>query len=201
METRPTSRGIAAQAGTVPRLISMRLRGGETASGIAYLLPIQSLGPFLSSRKGGLLSLSEPKGFSEGGTGSHVIIRTSTVLFAWADDASLQVDHRAAGAARRRIHIAFDDASAVDGVLSFPAGIRVSDYLSRAEEFIPLRDVALAGASRASVDLAVNFNAVTTIRDMGPVDSKAGAAPVVAQQSTVIKRRRSSITLVAPADL
>jgi hypothetical protein len=77
----------------------------------------------------------------------------------------------------------------------------VSDYLSRAEEFIPLRDVALAGASRASVDLAVNFNAVTTIRDMGPVESKAGAAPVVAQQSTVIKRRRSSITLVAPADL
>lgn len=201
MKTRPTSKGVAARSGTVPRLVSMRLRGGETASGTAFLLPIQALGPFLSSRKGGLLSLAEPKGFSESGTGSHVIIRTSTVLFAWADDASLQVDHRAAGAASRRIHIAFDDGSSVDGVLSFPAGIRVSDFLARAEEFIPLRDVALAGASRASVDLAVNFNAVTTIRDMGHVDAKAGATSAVPQLSTVIKRRRSSLTLVAPADL
>jgi len=199
---KPTSpKGSAKKAGTVPRLLSIRLRGGETASGTAFLMPIQSLGPFLSSRKGGLLSLAEPKGFSAGGTGSHVIIRTSTVLFAWADDASLQVDHLAAGGARRRIHVAFDDASSVDGVLSFPSGIRVSDFLARAEEFIPLRDVTLAGATRTSVDLAVNFNAVTTIRDLGPAEAKAGATPAVAQLSTVIKRRRSSLTLVAPADL
>jgi hypothetical protein len=199
---KPTSpKGSATKAGTVPRLLSIRLRGGETASGTAFLMPIQSLGPFLSSRKGGLLSLAEPKGFSAGGTGSHVIIRTSTVLFAWADDASLQVDHLAAGGARRRIHVAFDDASSVDGVLSFPSGIRVSDFLARAEEFIPLRDVTLAGATRTSVDLAVNFNAVTTIRDLGPAEAKAGATPAVAQLSTVIKRRRSSLTLVAPADL
>ena len=201
MESRPTSKGFAAQAGTVPRLISMRLRGGETASGTAYLLPIQSLGPFLSSRKGGLLSLAEPKGFDASKTASHVIIRTSTVLFAWADDLNLPVDHRPAGAARRRIHVAFDDGSSVDGVITFPVGIRVSDFLARAEEFIPLREVKLAGASREFVDLAVNFNAVTTIRDLGPVSSMMATAPAAPLLSTVIKRRRSSITLHAPADL
>ena len=99
------------------RAISLRLRGGETASGTAFLPPIQSLGPFLSSRRGGLLSLSDPRGFAPGGTASHVIIRTSTVLFAWAEDAALAIDHRAVGGARRRLHVAFDDGSFVDGIL------------------------------------------------------------------------------------
>lgn len=220
------------QPGNTPRSLVLRLRGGEEVSGTAFIPTIQSLAPFLASRRGGLLTLSKPSGETrQAATATHVMIRLASVLHAWSPDATLAVEHRAPGPTRRHIRITFDDHTDVEGVITCPAGQRVSDFLARAEDFVVLRQATIDGVARGQVDLAVHLEAVNTIRDLGPAQlavagaaSGAGPAPAARRtalppqgalvaagattgggapppRQTVVKRRTSSLTLVSFDDL
>lgn len=216
------------QPGNTPRPLILRLRGGEEVSGTAFIPTIQSLAPFLASRRGGLLTLSKPSGETrQAATATHVMIRLASVLHAWSPDATLAVEHRAPGPTRRHIRVTFDDHSDVEGVITCPAGQRVSDFLARAEDFVVLRQATIDGVPRGQVDLAVHLETVNTVRDLGPAElavASAAAAPAArrtavqapgvvaaagaiaggsspAPRQTVVKRRTSSLTLVSFDDL
>ena len=198
----PTSAAIArlGQPKTAPHPLVLRLRGGETVSGNAHIPTIQSLAPFLASRKGGLLTLTSTVGAGMSATATHVMLRLASVLYAWSADPSLAVEHRGPGPTRRRVRVTFDDHADLEGVITCVAGQRVSDFLSRAEDFVVLRQVTVPGAPGGAVDVAVHMNTVNTIRDLGPADERPAARPP-ASRETVVQRRTSSFTLVAFDDL
>lgn len=208
----PTRVGLAAN---VPRAISFRLRGGSAIAGTAFIPAPLALAPFLGTRRGGLLTLAAPTGGTATAPASHVMVRLASVLYCWASARDIAVEHIAAGATRRRIAVTFDDGSAAEGVVSVPAGQRVSDFLARAEDFIAVREVAVAGGDAGPVDVALNIDAVTTVRDLGLVEAGAPrgtrttqvavAAPGLtkttpAARTTVVQRRISTLTLLATDD-
>lgn len=208
----PTRVGLAAN---VPRAIRFCLRGGSAIAGTAFIPAPLALAPFLRTRRGGLLTLAAPTGGTATASASHVMVRLASILYCWAPTGDIAVEHAAAGATRRRIAVTFDDGSAAEGVISVPGGQRVSDFLARAEDFIAVRDVAVSGADAGPVDVALNIDAVTTVRDLGLAEAGAppsmrttqvgGAAPGVATptpaaRTTVVQRRISTLTLLAADD-
>ena len=193
----PTRSGLAA---AVPRAIVFRLRGGDTIAGTAFIPAPVALAPFLGSRRGGLLTLAAPTGGTQGAPASHVMVRLSSVLFCWGPTGDIPVEHVATGAVRRKIAVTFDDGSAVEGVVAVPSGQRVSDFLARAEDFIAVHHVTVPGVAPGAVAVALNIDAVTTVRDLGPAEAGA-AARVVPGRSTVVQRRASKLTLLSADDL
>ncbi len=178
-ETPTPSSGAAGHSPTVRRAVALRLNGGQTVDGIAHMPGTQSLAPFLSLRRGGLLTISSPEGF--GGVeaeAGHLMLRMASVLYAWPSDHKLEVDHRMPGPNRRRIRLTFNDRSELEGVIAFQAGIRVSDYLARVEDFVPLRGVLVPDMLGGAVDVAFNIESVNTVLDLGKVPA-AGASDVL----------------------
>lgn len=168
MSELPTpSSGVAGHAPTLRRVVVFRLNGGQTVEGVAHLPATQSLAPFLNTRRGGLLTLSSAHGIEGEEEVGHVMMRMASVLYAFPGDPKLAVDHRPPGPNRRRIRLTFADASELEGVLAFPAGIRVSDYLARVEDFVALRGVVLPDMLGGAVDVAFNIDLVNTIVDLG----------------------------------
>ena len=189
--------GLAA---TVPRAIVFRLRGGDAIAGTAFIPAPQSLAPFLGSRRGGLLTLAAPSGGKGSTPASHVMVRLTSVLFCWGAGNDIPVEHAAAGSVRRRIAVTFDDGSAAEGVVAVPSGQRVSDFLARAEDFIAVRGVAVPEVTTGPVDVALNIDAVTTVRDLGPVEAAPAAAGRAPARTTVVQRRVSKLTLLSSHD-
>lgn len=167
----------------------------------------QSLAPFLSSRRGGLLTISAPEGLGETNEESHMMLRMASVLYVWPTDHRLPVDHRM-GPTRRRIRLTFNDRSELEGVLAFQAGIRVSDYLARVEDFVALRGVILPDVLGGTIDVAFNIESVNTVVDLGAVrglgdqgvPSAGLGSPVDAEPSAplppvAVPRRDSVVTV------
>lgn len=194
--------GLAA---TVPRAIVFRLRGGSEIAGTAFIPAPLSLAPFLGTRRGGLLTIAAPAGGNHSAPVSHVMIRLTSVLYCWGSAGDIPVEHVAVGSVRRRIAVSFDDGSSVEGVVSVPSGQRVSDFLARAEDFIAVRGVVMSGVDRATADVALNIDAVTTVRDLGLAEAGGLGAPGMAKpatpgRTTVVQRRVSELTLLSADD-
>ena len=208
----PGSATRVGLAATVPRAIVFRLRGGDAIAGTAFIPAPQSLAPFLGSRRGGLLTLAAPSGGKGSAPASHVMVRLTSVLYCWGSAGDIPVEHIAAGSVRRRIAVTFDDGTSADGVVAVPSGQRVSDFLARAEDFIAVRGVAVPGVAQGPVDVALNIDAVTTVRDLGPAEAggpgatKTGATstgiarPGAPGRTTVVQRRISTLTLLSADD-
>lgn len=194
------STGRLGQPKTAPHPLALRLRGGEMVSGDAHIPTIQSLAPFLASRKGGLLTLTSTAGVGASASATHVTLSLASVLYGWSPDRTLAVEHRGPGPTRRRVRITFDDHSDLEGVVTCLAGQRVSDFLALAEDFVVLREVAIAEAPSGVADVAVHMNTVNTIRDLGPADERPAARPPAARE-TIVRRRTSAFTLVSFDDL
>ena len=133
------------------------------------------------------------------------MIRLTSVLYCWGSAGDIPVEHVAAGSVRRRIAVSFDDGSSVEGVVSVPSGQRVSDFLARAEDFIAVRGVVMSGVDRATADVALNIDAVTTVRDLGLAEAGGLGAPGMAKpatpgRTTVVQRRVSKLTLLSADD-
>lgn len=186
----------------------MRLKGGQTVDGVAHMPATQSLAPFLSSRRGGLLTISSPEGLEELEEASHMMLRMASVLYAWPSDHKMPVDNRLAGPNRRRIRLTFNDRSELEGVLAFQAGIRVSDYLARVEDFVALRGVILPDVLGGAIDVAFNIESVNTVVDLGAVrglgdqgvpaaglGSPVDAEPSAPRPPVAIPRRDSVVTV------
>jgi hypothetical protein len=205
----PTRAGLTA---TVPRAIVFRLRGGNEIAGTAFIPAPLSLAPFLGTRRGGLLTIAAPAGGNHGMRVSHMMIRLTSVLYCWGSAGDIPVEHVAAGSVRRRIAVSFDDGSSVEGIVSVPSGQRVSDFLARAEDFIAVRGVVISGAALATADVALNIDAVTTVRDLGLAEagglgapgpgliSHGMTTPAPRGRTTVVQRRVSKLTLLSADD-
>jgi hypothetical protein len=189
--TRPSVVSRTAHAKPTRYPLTLCLRSGETVSGHAEIPALQSLRAFLTTRRGGVLPLSDVKQSSEDAT--QVVLRLSSVLYIWSTDPTLRSDNPMPGLVQRRVRLSFDDQIALEGNLSLPASQPVADFFGRAEDFIILGSVRLPDVD-TPVDLAIYVDAINMVRDLGAPTSSA--EPV----ETVVQRRNSKLRLVAFPD-
>lgn len=188
---RPSVRSRTGHAKPTRYPLTLCLRSGETVSGHAEIPALQSLRAFLTTRRGGVLPLSDVRQSSEDAT--QVVLRLSSVLYIWSTDPTLRSDNPLPGLVQRRVRLSFDDQIALEGNLSLPASQPVADFFGRAEDFIVLGSVQLRGVD-ALVDLAIYVDAINMVRDLGAPTSSA--QPV----EMVVQRRNSKLRLVAFPD-
>lgn len=172
--------------------LTLRLRSGETVSGYSDIPALQSLRAFLTTRRGGVLPLSDVMQSTEDAT--QVVLRLSSVLYVWSTDPTLRSDNPIPGLVQRLVRLSFDDQVAVEGVLSLPASQPVADYFGRAEDFIILGSVQLPGVDRP-MDLAIYVDAISMVRELAAPTASAHAV------ETVVERRNSTLRLVAFKDV
>lgn len=163
--------------------------------GVASIPRAQSITGFLSSRKGGVLSLGSVTASAVDSDVSHVLVRLASTTCIWCLDAKRALRWDDVGATKlRRVRMVFEDRSVVLGELRVPNSLRVSDFLSHAVDFVALSS---AGIGEFNVQCAaVNLSAVTAIHDLGEIGTPV---PIGNPLEQSIKRRTSRISLISHA--
>jgi hypothetical protein len=152
---------------TRPRRVQFRMRTNGVLEAAIHLADNQALAPFLASRRG-TVNLQDAVWVDTGKRVSLLTVAEHEIVWAHPLDEAVPLLNIVAApeGAHQQVEVVLAGGQTLRGRLGMMPGQRLSEYLTSAGTFLVLWDARLPD-DRALGDLAVNRNALRSVREVG----------------------------------